>query len=333
MKPADPIFLAGADRSGTGLLGEILESHPDLAISRRTNYWRRYYRRFGDLAVHANLERCVEEMLRAPRIARLIVDPFALLDDVRDGEPTYGRLFAAVQRQHLQQTGKRRWGDKSLNAEGHADVIFREFPDARMIHVLRDPRDRYASQATHRQASRGKAGAGADLWLWSAQQARRNSKRYSERYLIVRYEDLVARPHEAIDEVCAFIGEHRAAEMLPLPAGAPAAPGAPPWPRPVTSESIGRYRRDLTTRETAFIEGVTGVSMARFGYAPTDAALHPHIRVLTAAVSDPLRLAALCAARTQRMLAARTTWSAIRPLARRGEDGSVPPGPHSPTVG
>ena len=56
----EPLFLAGADRSGIGLLGDVLDRHPQVAISRRINFWTFYDRRYGPL------ERTADGTLRHP---------------------------------------------------------------------------------------------------------------------------------------------------------------------------------------------------------------------------------------------------------------------------
>jgi hypothetical protein len=309
-----PIFLAGTDRSGIGLVAEILDAHPEIAISRRTNFWRFYDRRFGDLAIPVNLERCVDEMLRYRRITDLGVDRAELLEQLRQGTPTYGRLFDAIQRQHLRNRGRRRWGDKSLNTEGHVRRVFREFPDARVIHVLRDPRDRYASQASHRGASRGGLGAGTDLWCWSAGRARRNGERYGDRYSVVRYEDLVAGAAEVIEDLCAFLGEERAPQMMPRPGTGAPVDRSEPWPRPINADSVGRYRRDLTAREIASIQRTAGRMMRRFGYRTDDVRLTRGERILASSVDVPAHVGAGLASRVRREV---TRFERDRPSQRR----------------
>jgi len=63
-----PIFIAGADRSGTTLLYALLASHPSISMVRRTNMWRYFDRRYGDLGDPANLDRCLNDMLRYRRM-------------------------------------------------------------------------------------------------------------------------------------------------------------------------------------------------------------------------------------------------------------------------
>ncbi len=293
MADQGPIFLAGTDRSGIGLLGEMLSAHPRIFVSRRTRFWNFYYERYGDLREPDNLAAVVDEMLRYSRVMDLRPDRDRLLAEFparREGSG-YGTLFALVQQHHLERLGKQRWGDKTLNAERYADVIFREYPTARMIHVLRDPRDRYASQATHRNASRGKVGAGIALWRSSVRLALRNVATYDGRYRIVRYEDLVARPAAVLDEVCRFVGESFDPRMLAVtssPDDQAAGVG-------VVTTSIGRFRRDLTRRETALIQLLSGRTMRRVGYEPVAVPSSAAERARLFGLDVPVNLALMAA--------------------------------------
>jgi len=255
-----PLFLAGVDRSGIGLLGELLEAHPKIHVSRRTNFWAFYYGRYGDLSSPGNLERCLSDMMRNTRIRALQPEPEQLTREFRSGQATYPRLFALLQEQNLPRVGKSRWCDKSLNSEGYAGTILSAYPTAKMIHVIRDPRDRFASQSIHRRAGGGKVGAAAAEWKWSAELAERNRTEHPDRYHIVRYETLVDRPEAALRELCRFIGEEYSGEMLRTETG----------PRMMRTTSIGRYHRDVSKCELVFLHLATGRAAARFGYELVD---------------------------------------------------------------
>lgn len=253
-----PIFLAGLDRTGIGLLGEILESHPDVAVSRRTNFWDFYAHRFGDLADPENLDRCVAEMMRYTRISRLAIDPDRLKAEFARGESTYAWLFRLLQDQNVHRLGKTRWGDKSQGSERHGEEILDSFPNATMVLVVRDPRDRYASRANHRSAGRGGVGSATAAWLWSSRRAEALSGRHPDRFRAVRYEDLVGRSEETIRSLCELTALDFSEEMLgvDMPAGR------------LHTGSVGRFRRDLSGAEVRFIERVARVEMQRWGYEP-----------------------------------------------------------------
>ncbi len=259
-----PIFLAGPDRSGIGLLGEILECHPALSITRRTNFWDYYDGRFGDLRDPLNVDRCLDAVMRDRRGRLFDPDRRDVLDHLSRYGASYEHLFEALQVQLMVRRGATRWGDKSLGSERHAGRILSAYPSARMIHVLRDPRDRFASHKHHRGAPRGGAGSGAALWRWSEQLAISNRERFGDRYRVVRYEDLVTEPETTLGHLCRFL-ELEPVDTTPAPA----------WSVPLTPASIGRYRRDLSASETRFIELATAAGMQRWGYTRGDDAQAP----------------------------------------------------------
>ena len=137
-----PIFLAGLQRSGTTLLYAIIGSHPNIALTRRTNFWEYFYKRFGDLNDPENAAQCLSALKRYERLAALNPDWSSLFEEFWSGERTYARFFGLLEHQHARRQGKARWGDKSHNLERHTKAIFECYPEARVIHIIRDPRDR-----------------------------------------------------------------------------------------------------------------------------------------------------------------------------------------------
>jgi hypothetical protein len=286
-----PIFLAGADRSGIGLLGELLERHPQLAMTRRVDFWTRWAGRFGDLRRPENVDRCLAAMT-GDRRARLFTPDRTVVADDLATVPTYEQLYASLQRQRMEQLGRTRWGDKSLGAERHAEHILRRFPTARFVHVLRDPRDRYASQKHHRTPGRGGVAAGAAMWAQSARLADRHARVHPDRYHVVRYEDLVRSPERTVRQVCAFLDLPFDARLLPDASEV----GTPPGP--LHTGSIGRYRQLLPPHEIALLELGNRRRMRHHGYAPDPIRLTGAERLPLASLPSHLGRAALWASWT-----------------------------------
>jgi hypothetical protein len=287
-----PIFLAGVDRSGIGLLGELLEAHPNIAISRRTNFWSFYLNRFGDLSQPQNFERCLAEMMRNSRIQRLQPQPERLRHEFPQGEPTYSRLFALLEEHNMERLGKSRWGDKSLGAERYADIVLTAYPEAKMIHIIRDPRDRYASQFNHRGVGKGELGAGAALWSWSVRLAERNKRRYGERYKIVQYETLAREPESLLHDLCDFIGERYSPDMLMISNDSMSEADLAPAGslRVMRTTSIGRFETDLSKQEIAFIQMCTHRKMLRYGYQPHLVSLPGTAKLVFYLINCPVNL-------------------------------------------
>ena len=274
-----PVFVAGPDRSGTTLMFAILASHPDLCMVRRTNVWRFFDGRYGSLAKTDNFERCLADMVGYRKMRHLAPDADRIRREFSEGPPTYGRLFSLFYEHHAERSERPRWGDKSLHTEHFADRIFVEFPFATVVHMVRDPRDRYASVRRRNGGDLSRVGAATARWLESTRAARRNVRRHPARYMVVRYEDLVSDPETTLRRVCVLIGAPFAPEMLALD-GLPElrdsggnssfggmVPGA------ISTNAVGRFSDALRPHEHAFIELVAARHMRAFGYAATGVAM------------------------------------------------------------
>jgi len=267
-----PVFIAGPDRSGTTLLYAILASHPNISMVRRMNFWRWFYERYGDLHNQENFERLLDKMLRYKRMQPLEPDGERIRQEFWQGEPSYGRVFALFQQHNAERIGKPRWGDKSLHTEHYIEQVLAEFPDAKFIHMSRDPRDRYASVRKRFGKDTPRLGAATGRWLFSMRKAVRNKRKYPDNYLIIRFEDLAANPEETSRTICDFIGEQYSPEMLSMEGASTyresggnssfeqIEPGA------ISTKPIGRYKEVLSQSEIAFTQLFTGKEMQALGY-------------------------------------------------------------------
>jgi hypothetical protein len=317
MTSSRPIIVTGPDRSGTTLLYALLGSHPDVSMVRRTNLWRWFDRRYGDLADPANLDRCLDAMLSYRRLHVLEPDREQLRSAFLTGDRTYGRLFDLAHRQHADRNGKRRWADKSLHTEFHADRVFAEVPGARMIHIVRDPRDRYASIIRRYEGRTKGVGAAMGRWLSSQRQGHRNLARHPDRYLFVRYETLARTPEPTLRRICEFLDEDYDADMLRMGA----VNGEDDWdgnssfgsfaPGTISTRSIGRYRSTLSPRQIAFIQTCANRMMRAHGYTLDPVRLTPRDRSAFYLADLPVGRARLIG------------WTATRRISE-WRDGGVP---------
>lgn len=265
-----PIIVTGPDRSGTSLLYSLLGTHPGISMIRRSNMFRWFHNRFGDLGEPENLDRCLQTMLHYQRLAPLEPDEERIRREFDEGDPTYGRLFDLFHRHRAERLGRPRWGDKSLHTEHYAESVFAEFPNARMLHVMRDPRDRYASVVHRYPDVRRHVGPVTGRWLASSAALSRNLSRYPDRYRLVRYEDLARDPEAVLHEVCDFIGEPYTSEMLSMRGVPEHNQGNSSFetfePGTISTKAIGRFTAVLDRRDIAFIETVARRPMRRLGY-------------------------------------------------------------------
>lgn len=311
-----PVFVGGASRSGKTLVRWLLSSHSRLAVSRRTELWPRFRERYGDLADPANLGRCLRAMLARKQVAALDPDPERLRRDLAAGDASYARLFALVHEHWADRLGKARWGDQTGGIEEFADEVLAAYDGARIVHVVRDPRDVCAAVLERGEAGRFAVERTAAAWLRSAELAAHHAPRHPDAYLVVRYETLVTEPEATARQLCAFLGEDFEPHMLRIEgaerydeARAASADGCP-----ISPFAVGAYHRTLPRRAVAFVQSAAGDQMRALGYPPDETSVTGVDRARLAASALPFRLARAKAAR-RTLPPARPVTTAPRPTS------------------
>ena len=269
-----PIYIGGLDRSGKTTLRALLASHSNIAIPAvGSNMWTYFYRQFGDLARADNFERCLAAMLRYKHVAFLQPDPDRLRREFAEGAPTYARLFELFLVHFAEREQKPRWGVQTGLIERYADDLFDAHPGVKIVHMLRDPRDRYQASIDKWPKGKGRAGGAAARWRYSTKLAERHARRHADGYLIVRFEDLVAQTEATVREVCSFIGEQFEPAMMRMDGAikhrALLLDGRSPSDASILSDRyIGQFRSSVVTSEIAFIQMHTARRMRNHGYEP-----------------------------------------------------------------
>lgn len=189
---AAPIFVIGSPRSGTTLLRLILDSHSRISCGEETHFLR-------DLEVIVGKD--------WPLVATYGFDrPW--------WHERIGTFYREFQAEVLASTGKTRWAEKDPTYTLLLDFIDQLFPDAVYIHLLRDGHDVVAS-FRDRWGYRSAARAARTEWARYVDAARRFGDALGpDRFMQLRYEDLVARPEAEARRVFDFLDEEWEADVV-----------------------------------------------------------------------------------------------------------------------
>jgi len=247
------VVLGGSPRSGTTLLRRLLDGHASLCCGPEMGLFLPIRFRLEPLAALSGID---QEELRAMFV----------------GSASQGALVDAFSARYRTLQGKARWAEKTPQNVRHFGWIAERFPEARLIHVIRDGRDVVCSAREH-----GERRWIDGRWVWShhprptdwyarawvADTAHGMRFRGHPGYLEVRYEDLATEPEATLRDICAFLDEPFDPDMIPdVPTGADAPPDRG---RPNTS-SIGRWERDLSAADLAVVEAICGERLRELGY-------------------------------------------------------------------
>jgi hypothetical protein len=282
----DPIFIVGAPRSGTTLLRAMLNRHPRIGMSDETYYFYYVYlrrRTFGDLAVDENRRSLIESFGATQRMHRLKLDLPRLKERLMAEGTSYPAFFATILRFYAEAHGKVRAGEKTPHHAWYVENLLEWYPNGRVIHLVRDPRDVCAS-LFNVPWGRKTATANAELWVNLTQAAERGAG--NPRFRRVRYEDLVAEPEQMMRDLSEFIGEEFDPGMLST---AKVSTADQPWflrsHDALSKDRLGAWQGQLTRDDVRLIEAGAGPLMKEMGYplseSPASAALRFRGRLLS----------------------------------------------------
>lgn len=208
-----PIFVGGLPRNGTTLVGRLLGSHGEIAVpSDELGFFQTLWAPGDppDRPKHgrAELDQRLERLLR--RIPNWGLPEEEVLEAARDGSAGYRDLFVFLLDLYRRRAGKPRVGEKTVYYHQWLHVLDAWFEDYRFVHVVRNPIDAFASIKWFKRGTPRPNRVDLVPWLheWneSASLALHRSHAQPDRYCLVRYEDVVARPAETLTRICEVAG-------------------------------------------------------------------------------------------------------------------------------
>lgn len=245
----------------------MLNRHPQVAICDETFYFYWVYQRrraFGDLRDDSRRRLLVERWMATNRIRRLELDAAPLREALlRDGI-SYPALFEALIREYARQRGRPVCGEKTPDHALVAETLCDWYPTCRLIHIARDPRDVAASLGRMPWGG-GHTLINARRWVDCVAAAECLAARPN--FIRLRYENLVAHPEGELRRLCTALDLDFDASMLI----AEKPKQVDQWwferaQGGVTTDRVSAYRVQLSPRDVALIEWVSGEWMSRLGY-------------------------------------------------------------------
>ena len=268
------IFVGGCERSGTSLVQKILTSHSRIAGGPELVFTGRVAELYRQMAASYPPEFAarIAAFYDAEELAKAFRDFFAsLLRKVRERKP-----------------GAQYLSEKTPSNIFAAARLLEIFPDGRFVHVIRDGRDVLAS---HRDVRRRIESSGRESWNRASFRTHRVCARWhraavahfelsadprlAERYLAIRYEELVREPAASLASLFGFL-ELEAETGGPGPGSfadeAAAIPIDGIWTtegmscRELDPRRIGRWRRALPPIRRVLGGLLMGESLERLSY-------------------------------------------------------------------
>jgi len=294
--PMPKFFIFGHARSGTTLLARLIRIHPDVYCNWQAHFFTRPPLLSGILADQ--------------KFEAWLARPSNRWNRGRDLSPVALRAMSdyILERDAIRE-GKSVVGDKSPNVLLGGNAVYemyRIYPDASLIYIVRDGRDTLISQRfqnfidgpqflSHRDMNLRDAFARdpqpfflgkrsvftplalkrmAKSWVENVSETDHlGHQLYGDRYFSLRYEDLVARPYEMLSKTWNFLGvnpeglENRvAAEMTQNPDAVWQNEKAPELAAALEKGKQGSWRQLFTTGDKNLFKEIAGEVLISWGY-------------------------------------------------------------------
>jgi len=290
-----PVFICGHPKAGTSLLRSVFDSHPQLVVyPEETVFFRRLLPKAHNLGMEEMLELADRQLIHIFR--------WNLEQPVPDQEDYPGRDYSAISFEEVKEEmraliaqeyrkpgdilsaavlafGKvsgqissqtRWWVEKSPYNEYFTKQIFEWWPEARCIHILRDPRDNFLSY--RRKHPDWSPEFFANNWKRSTLAGLQNQVLFGKgKYCILRYEDLTQNPQKELERLTKFLEiDWDPTLVAPTRAGEQ-------WGgnsmfatqfQEISTTPVARWEEKLPINDAVVIEIGAGKIMRQCGYEP-----------------------------------------------------------------
>jgi Sulfotransferase family len=282
-----PLFVVGMPRSGTKLLRGLLTQHSRIRIpDAETDFFPflvRRVREHGAPQSEAEFGQLFEALSGATYFSYRATrtPPFSWQAWRRECNGRYDAagLFEGFVRYETGCTpaSGRIWGDKSPAYVRYGELLLEHFPQARMVHIVRDVRDYCISvNKTWRKDMR----RAAHEWARDVARAHRLCRSQPDRCIEVSYEDLLRTPEAVMQRLTAFLRIEPAGESMVRLSRPVEVRGDAAGRTEIMRDNFSKFADRLSPRRIRAIEALAFDTMQLVGYQPVHASRQKHLSAL-----------------------------------------------------
>lgn len=271
-----PLHIIGHGRSGTSLMGALCRVYFGIGIGTESQFIIRYFKSlhsYGDLNHDSNIKLLIRNICseryftRSHKFAGFQPDPEKIFRQLR--ERTFSGILNTTFSQLAEHLGMSKWGDKSPEYVHDLPILHKLFPDAQYIHMVRDGRDVAMSSIKEPLLHVNNIYTAAKEWGENLALTQSFLQEIPpERYLEVRYEDLLHNPKTVMLEIMEFLGikdlEGRVTQSI-----------IDNINKDIAVNNFNKWKTTLTKAQIRLYEQVAGDALTRYGYETQRKKQHP----------------------------------------------------------
>ncbi|MHA1927509.1 MAG: sulfotransferase family protein [Candidatus Thorarchaeota archaeon] len=267
----EALFVVGAPRSGTKLLCGILNNHNSIMLASEFDShakllkdwdgrdpYKDFDRFYHDLSLTGYHIKCEHRGISISKH-----ELFNHIQGLNTASALLEYLRLIVSSSMQKQSDTTIIGQKSPHLTNNIDVLHYYYPDAKYIHIVRDVRNCAVSSKN----------------AWNTNIYRYSQRWYdkvvsfnnavneigSNKFITIKYEDVITNPDEIIQNVCDFIGVIYDPQMKYFDKPTEYYGGAKGY-KSIQKQDSNKFRRILTDREISKIESITFPLLEKYDY-------------------------------------------------------------------
>ncbi len=273
-----PLMIVGVGRSGTSLLQSMIAAHGDFSVVPETSFFRRYVvPRTLRSSISENGTDAARSLLLSDKfLERLELDIASIFDETisASADDVDASMYIRLLRAYAEKSGLMRFADKEPRAVESLPLIHDLWPDCKILHIYRDPRDVLASKKKAVWSRSGTAFrhvvAGRIQWYMS----QRFKRQVGEgTYREIKYEELLDDPARELRSVCEWLGVEYRPEMLDFSSAAAGliSDDEYSWKKettgPLLKSNHGKWKLELSQFEAVLAEQINS-DLINYGEYP-----------------------------------------------------------------
>jgi hypothetical protein len=210
----NPVFIVSSGRSGTTLLVKLLNGSNELCIPPESDFVTRCYNLFKSNKIQ---ESEYTSLLLAFKITSQFegwgLDDAYIMSELQENQPqTFKEVNDVLNKAYLKKHHRQHqnWGIKRPVLIANLDKIISTFPNAKIIHVIRDGRDVYLSYKSIHENAPQAFGPGSILtsvlyWVDGLRRIHDFVKKHPKQIYEIRYESLLKNTDVELSNLCQFL--------------------------------------------------------------------------------------------------------------------------------
>lgn len=262
------LFIVGVGRSGTSMLQVMFNAHPKITFLPETSFLRNYVLNGKNKSFKRAEEKkaFLETLKQDPRLKRLHL---ADLDSLVKKSESHFEVYKNVLKEYKNYVV----GDKDPRLIDYLESIKYYFPNSKIVHIIRDPRDVVLSRTKADWSKHWPFSLHSYLYNTQVARGRKQGQElFGEDYIEIKYENLIRNPAKELKILCESLKLDFNESMLDFGEKAKdlVDESEMQWKKevlgPLLHDNHGKWKQELSPKKIDLIQKICKSSFDMDGY-------------------------------------------------------------------